>query len=186
MCEDKKDNEGAKEVGDSPVPRATEKIDRKYLISAMSATRDVGHNEYDSVLFLAKDKLLPEVLDYYYTLCIASRVGEDQIRGVLLLKERVKEFQRLNPELVKLPDIELGDEESEVCRPNIIEEDFVDVEGESGEIFQPHEGPCGGIHVSPKNDEECATAQAEKRANQEPTEEEGAFEGEGGADGFGL
>lgn len=103
-----------------------ENIDRKFSFNATHNTKGTVHTEEDSVLFLAKDKLLPDLLGRYEHLCTINGVGSDQIIGVRLLRARVEEYQKNNPEIVKLPDIDEGDEESAVCGPNIIEEDFVD------------------------------------------------------------
>ena len=99
------------------------RVDWEFLISAQHVTKGVTHTEEDSVLFLAKDKLLPQVLMYYRDLCITESVGGAQIKGVELLIARVEEYQRKNPELCKLPDIDEGEEEAAVGRPNILSDE---------------------------------------------------------------
>lgn len=95
-----------------------EAIDRKYRFKAVSLASKREHTHADAVLFLAKDKLLPALLDKYITLCLENEVSDNQIKGVQLLKERVLTFQRRNINKVELPDVGDGKEELRVCRPN--------------------------------------------------------------------
>ena len=95
-----------------------EKIDRKYIIKATSISSGKIHTEKDSILFLLKDKLLPDLLDKYLELCSVTKVDERQMRGIQLLKDRVLTWQRANPNKVKLPDVAIGKEEKLVCRDN--------------------------------------------------------------------
>ena len=70
-----------------------EKIDRKYQISAVSAEHRHSHSEFDSVLFLAKDKALVPTLQFYFEECIRLEVDINQLIGIKLLIERVQKWQ---------------------------------------------------------------------------------------------
>jgi hypothetical protein len=93
-------------------------IDRKYRFKAVSLASKRTHTHADAVLFLAKDQLLPALLEKYIELCRDNGVADSQIKGVMLLKERVLTFQRRNINKVQLPDVGDGKEEKRVCKPN--------------------------------------------------------------------
>ena len=93
-------------------------IDRKYRFKAVSVASGKQHTQSDAVLFLAKDKLLPALLDSYIRLCIESGVNDKQTQGVILLRERVITYPRRNINKVRLPDVGDGKEEQRVCKPN--------------------------------------------------------------------
>jgi hypothetical protein len=95
-----------------------EAIDRKYRFKAVSLASKREHTHADAVLFLAKDQLLPALLEKYIELCRDNGVADSQIKGVTLLKERVLTFQRRNINKVQLPDVGDGKEEKRVCKPN--------------------------------------------------------------------
>ena len=95
-----------------------EAIDRKYRFKAVSVASKRMHTQSDSVLFLAKDALLPKLLDRYVELCKENGVGESQIQGVILLRERVMTYQRRNINKVSIPNVGDGKEEQRVCKPN--------------------------------------------------------------------
>ncbi len=81
-------------------------VDRKFRISAVSYGSGKRHDEDDSVLFLAKDKAFLRTLPHYLEACIAMGAGEDQIRAVELLIQRVAKYQRDNPTVAKVPDVD--------------------------------------------------------------------------------
>lgn len=95
-----------------------EKIDRKFSILARSREHGNQHTEDDAVLFLAKDKALPETLRFYREEC--ERIGADarQLLGIALLCERVETYQRLHPERLKVPDVDESPEGDRIVRPN--------------------------------------------------------------------
>ena len=93
-------------------------IDRKYRFKAVSVASGKQHTQSDAVLFLAKDKLLPALLDKYIELCRDNGVGDTQIKGVELLMDRVLTYQLRNINKVRLPDVGDGKEEKRVCKAN--------------------------------------------------------------------
>lgn len=95
-----------------------EAIDRKYRFKAVSVASKRTHTQSDAVLFLAKDKLLPALLDSYIRLCVESGVDDKQTQGVVLLRERVMTYQRRNINKVRLPDVGDGKEAKRVLKPN--------------------------------------------------------------------
>lgn len=95
-----------------------EKVDRKFAFVATSLKSGKTYTHRDAIVFLAKDALLPDVLDRYIELCAQHGIDERQIKGVQLLKDRVLKYQRVNMKKVKLPDVEEGQEEKKVCKPN--------------------------------------------------------------------
>lgn len=96
-------------------------LDRKYRITATSTEHGGSHTEYDSVLFLAKDKLLLPLLHDYLALCMHEGVDERQIQGVELLIERVKWWQEHNP--TKTPDVDTGPSGIHITLPNVFPEE---------------------------------------------------------------
>ena len=98
----------------------SEVIDRKFTFKATSVKSGKHYTEENAVLFLAKDEILPELLEEYYKICVRRRVDPRQIQGVGLLKMRVIHYQDKNKEIVHLPDVEEGKEEKRICKPNIV------------------------------------------------------------------
>jgi UV DNA damage repair endonuclease len=95
-----------------------EVIDRKFKIDAISLNTGKKYTHNNSVLFLAKDELLPKLLDKYHELCVEAKVDNRQLLGVSLLKERVIAWQRKNIKKVHLPDVSEGKEEKRICKNN--------------------------------------------------------------------
>lgn len=95
-----------------------EKLDRKFTFEAVSIRSGKRYTEKNAIVFLAKDALLPDLLDQYIELCVAKGVDLRQIEGAKLLKERVEKWQAKNEKLVHYPDVEQGKEEKRVCKPN--------------------------------------------------------------------
>jgi len=93
-------------------------IDRKFRIAATSLKSGKEYTQANAVIFLAKDALLPDLLDRYYAMCVEHKVDERQLLGIALLKERVVAWQRKNIKKVHLPDVEIGKEEKRVCKDN--------------------------------------------------------------------
>jgi len=93
-------------------------IDRKYRFEAVSISSGRKHSEKDAMIFLAEDKLLPEVLDFYAELCVRYNVDRRQLEGVKLVKERVLKYQEKHANKVDLPDVKEGKEYKRVCKPN--------------------------------------------------------------------
>lgn len=96
-----------------------EPVERKYIIEAHSIEHPESvHDEYDSVLFLAKDPVFLATLPTYLANSIMAGVGERQIVGIKLLIERVARFQQDNPSVVKLPDVDDGRIADGIVAPN--------------------------------------------------------------------
>lgn len=93
-------------------------LDRKFKFKAVSIRTGKQYTEKNAIVFLAKDALLPELLQYYEKLCKDNEVDELQIKGVQLLIERVRQYQSQYPQKVHMPDVEKGEEEKRVCKPN--------------------------------------------------------------------
>lgn len=92
-------------------------IDRKFRINAISEKSGKVYSEKEAMLFLAKDKALPNTLRFYMAEC--ERIGADpgQIESVRLMIERVEKYQRENPELAKIPDVDPA-KEAYLLKPN--------------------------------------------------------------------
>jgi len=97
-----------------------ERLDRKYKINAMSEEHGRHHDEHDSVLFLAKDKALPDTLRYYRDRCAALGSDERQISGITLLIERVERWQAMYTDRVKVADVEPGTLGYQILKPNAL------------------------------------------------------------------
>jgi hypothetical protein len=95
-----------------------EAIDRKFKIAAVSLKSNKKYTQANAVLFLAKDALLPELLDHYYQLAFAKGADDRQLVGIMLLKERVVAWQATHAKQVHVPDVDEGKEEKRVCKPN--------------------------------------------------------------------
>lgn len=80
-------------------------IDRKFQIRAENHKGEV-FNEFNSILFLARDKNLIPLLNHYSQLCEESGASEDQLKGVRLLIKRVESYQKNNPHILKVADID--------------------------------------------------------------------------------
>lgn len=69
-------------------------IDRKYRIAAVNPVSGAAHSEADSVLFLAKDKALPNTLRAYFAECTALGAHSEHLESISLLIERVELYQK--------------------------------------------------------------------------------------------
>jgi|SRR3972149_6540599 len=90
-------------------------IDRKFFIIADHVTKHTSYTERDAVLFLAKDKALPDTLRYYHEKCAKLGADERQLKSVALLLDRVEAYQAAHPELCKVPDVDEGREDEILC-----------------------------------------------------------------------
>ena len=86
--------------------------DPKYQIFALNVATLALHNEQDSVLFLAKDQVLPYALEAYISKAIAIGVSQDHIDKMSQLLDDVKNYQADNGS--KLPDTLIDGEHCEV------------------------------------------------------------------------
>jgi hypothetical protein len=93
-------------------------IDRKFKIAATSLKSGKKYSQSNSILFLVKDALLPDLLDKYLELASQRGADERQLKGIGLLKDRVIAWQRMHSKDVHLPDVEEGKEEKRVCKEN--------------------------------------------------------------------
>jgi len=96
----------------------SERLDRKYVISATSMEHGTHHDETDSVLFLAKDIALPAILEFYYQECIRRGADQNQLDAIVLLEERVKRWQREHQQLLKVADVDDSPEGKQIIAPN--------------------------------------------------------------------
>jgi hypothetical protein len=95
-----------------------EALDRKFKFTAISVKSGKKYTEKNAIVFIAKDSLLPNLLDHYVELCAQANVDERQMLGVKLLKDRTVAWQRKNIKKVHKPDVEQGKEEKRVCKAN--------------------------------------------------------------------
>jgi len=80
-------------------------IDRKYKIQAINPCSLNMHSENDSVLFLAKDKALPDTIEFYRNKCIELGANQAHMESIALLRERVIDYQLAIE--AKTPDTDL-------------------------------------------------------------------------------
>jgi hypothetical protein len=86
-----------------------EPIDRKFTFVATSCEHGHEHSHMDAMVFLAKDKALPETLIFYRAECIRQGAKDEQIDGINLLLDRVNRYQAEHLELVKVADVAIPD-----------------------------------------------------------------------------
>lgn len=80
-------------------------IDWKYQITAVNPCSGNMHSQHDAILFLAKDKAVPAMIDAYRAECLRLGANPAHIEAIELLNERVLRYQR-NIES-KVPDTDL-------------------------------------------------------------------------------
>ena len=80
-------------------------IDRKYKIHAVNPCSGNTHSEYDSILFLAKDKAVPAMLRAYLKESEALGANPAHLESIGLLIGRVEQYQREVE--AKTPDTDL-------------------------------------------------------------------------------
>lgn len=93
-------------------------IDRKFKILATCHAHGHQYTEMEGMFFKAADPGLPAGLAAYRHWLVDNHAHMRQIKSVDLLIERVDEFQRVNPDKVKIPDVDEGEEDAVVNRPN--------------------------------------------------------------------
>jgi len=98
-----------------------EPIDTKYIFRGFKAEGGpfvsmVTQN--NAIVFKAGDLAFALTLPLYRNICSDLGAHERQLKAIDLLIERVKAYQKNNPELCKVPDVDAGEEEKRVCRPN--------------------------------------------------------------------
>ncbi len=82
-------------------------FDKKYRIQAINNSTEETHDEFDSMVFLIRDKALPAALSSYLHTCVAMNCDEAEIDGVLELIDWVSKYQLEHGS--KIPDI-VGEE----------------------------------------------------------------------------
>ena len=80
-------------------------IDRKYQIHAVNPCSRNTHSEYDSILFLAKDKAVPAMLRAYLKESEKLGANPAHLESIGLLIGRVEQYQREVE--AKTPDTDL-------------------------------------------------------------------------------
>ena len=84
------------------------RMDHKYIGKIfMNDGTTVPKEEW--IVFRAKDKFVPEMLDHYIELCEKGGAGQFHVEGMKEIKERVLKYQEDNPNLCKVPDTYVGD-----------------------------------------------------------------------------
>lgn len=96
-----------------------EQIDRKFIFSASCREHDHTYDENHAMVFTAKDAALVPMLRYYREHC--ERIGAlpRQLIALDLLIERVIRYQAMNPERVKVPDVDDSDKAEHIVAPNV-------------------------------------------------------------------
>jgi len=80
-------------------------IDRKYTIHAVNPCSGNTHDEYDSILFLAKDKAVPAMLRAYLKESEKLGANPAHLESIGLLIGRVEQYQ--HEVEAKIPDTDL-------------------------------------------------------------------------------
>lgn len=86
-----------------------EPIDRKFTFTAACCEHGHEHSHFDAMIFLAKDKLLPDTLRYYQNRCQEEGASAEQLQGIGLLIERVQLWQAAHPDRIKIADVDIPD-----------------------------------------------------------------------------
>lgn len=81
-------------------------VDWKFRIDATALHNGKAYSELDSVLFLCKDVAVGPMLRFYRQECVRLGCAANQIEAIDLLIDRVAAWQRANPGLLKIADIE--------------------------------------------------------------------------------
>jgi ABC-type thiamine transport system substrate-binding protein len=61
------------------------------------------------VVFLAKDNAFPATLEFYQKECERLGASLEQIQAVQNMRDRVAAWRAANPQLLKVPDVEVGE-----------------------------------------------------------------------------
>jgi hypothetical protein len=97
-----------------------EPVERKYSFTAR-CLEHAGvhlHTEADAVVFLAKDRALPDTLRCYATIARSLGAEPRQLEGIRLLIARVERWQAEHPEMLKVADVEPGAAGDPIVKPN--------------------------------------------------------------------
>ena len=86
-----------------------EPIDRKFTFCATCTEHDHEFGHLDAMVFLAKDKALPDTLRYYQNRCQDMGASAEQLQGIELLIQRVARYQAEHPDQVKVADVDIPD-----------------------------------------------------------------------------
>lgn len=81
-----------------------EVIDRKFKFLAVNPCKGTHYDETDGIVFLAKDKAVPQMLLSYHAECERLGCGEEHLESIELLYGRVIAFQSSVES--KIPDTE--------------------------------------------------------------------------------
>lgn len=87
-----------------------ERIDRKFMLKAVNL-RGEGFDEHHAVVFLARDKVLPDVLRFYKARLAEAGAAQDETDSIELLIARVEAYHAAHPDEVKVPDVADGTQE---------------------------------------------------------------------------
>ena len=90
-------------IGDNKIGEC---IDRKFEISAMCIEHGHSYDHNHAILFLAKDLATPATLRFYHNECRRLGAEEAQLRAIDLLIERVERYQKMNPSILKVADVD--------------------------------------------------------------------------------
>ena len=81
-------------------------VDKKYTGVLTKADGSVIN---DWIVFRAKDKLVPEMIEAYIQICIDNDCEESHIIGMEGVLKRVRDYQRVFQSTVKIPDTTVED-----------------------------------------------------------------------------
>jgi len=81
-------------------------VDWKFKIKATALHNGKKYTEHESVLFLCKDKAVPQMLRFYRKKCVQLGCKRNQLRAIDLLIARVESWQTTHPDMLKVADIE--------------------------------------------------------------------------------
>ena len=84
-----------------------EVIDRKFQILAVNPCNCNIYTEQNSLLLCAKDKAVPAALEAYMKKCRDLGCSYEHLESISLTIERVREYQKKHPHIVKIPDTDL-------------------------------------------------------------------------------
>ena len=98
------------QIGDS--------LDRKHKFLAVNNSNGKSYNDTEGIIFLAKDDCVPNMIRFYIEELERLGAKENQIMGAELMLDRVLKWRQHNPDQCKLPDVNPGEEEDLVLKPN--------------------------------------------------------------------
>lgn len=98
-----------------------EDLDRKFIFRAVKTKDLTVVSQREGIIFLAKDDALLPTLNFYREECELRGASKEQIAGIRLLYERVRNWRIANPDKLKVPDV-TEDEALNVCKLNELPE----------------------------------------------------------------